>query len=68
MNEDKCPLLYTDDIETIPVDEADDIASVVQAMHLLLARHNHVRRSAYPVSSAWRRQQTEVKSEMSPSG
>lgn len=39
MNDDKCPLLYTDDIEAIPVDEADDIAEIVQAMQVLLARH-----------------------------
>ena len=39
MNDDKCPLLYTDNIEAIPVDEADDIAGIVQAMQFLLARH-----------------------------
>ncbi|MBC7965193.1 MAG: catalase family protein [Fuerstia sp.] len=39
MDDDKCPLLYTDDIETIPVDEAEDIQRVVKAMQVLLARH-----------------------------
>jgi hypothetical protein len=38
MTYDKCPLAYTDDIETIPADEADDIRRVVQAMELILAR------------------------------
>jgi hypothetical protein len=32
------PLLYADDVETIPPDEADDIQRVVQALELLLAR------------------------------
>ncbi len=32
------PLPYTDDVETIPADEADDIERVVQAMELILAR------------------------------
>ncbi len=32
------PLPYTDDVETIPADEAKDIERVVQAMKLLLAR------------------------------
>ena len=32
------PLLYTDDVETIPADEADDIEQVVRAMELMLAR------------------------------
>ncbi len=39
MKNDKLPLLYTDDIEATPVDEADDIQRVVQATQLLLARH-----------------------------
>ncbi|MBC8116125.1 MAG: catalase, partial [Candidatus Saccharimonas sp.] len=39
MKNDKCPLLYTDDTESIPVDEADDIRRVVQATQSLLARH-----------------------------
>ena len=33
------PLLYTDAVETIPLDEAKDIERVVQATKLLLARH-----------------------------
>jgi len=32
------PLLYADDVETIPVDEVDDIQRVVQALELILAR------------------------------
>lgn len=32
------PLPYTQDVETVPVDEADDIQSVVRALELLLAR------------------------------
>ena len=32
------PLPYTDDVETIPADEADDIQRVIQAMELILAR------------------------------
>ncbi|MCE9551822.1 MAG: catalase family protein [Planctomycetes bacterium] len=32
------PLPYTDDVETIPADEADDIQRVVQALKLILAR------------------------------
>src|SRR5450432_4092043 len=32
------PLPYTDNAETIPVDEADDIQRVVQALELILAR------------------------------
>jgi len=32
------PLPYTDGIETIPVDEADDIRRVVEALELILAR------------------------------
>lgn len=32
------PLPYADDVEAIPVDEADDIQRVVQALELLLAR------------------------------
>ena len=32
------PLPYSDDVETIPADEAKDIERVVQAMKLLLAR------------------------------
>ena len=39
MKVDQSPLLYSDDIETIPLDEADDIARVLQAMQFLLARH-----------------------------
>src|SRR5689334_7643830 len=31
-------LPYTDDVETIPTDEADDIQRVVQALELILAR------------------------------
>lgn len=33
------PLPYTDDVETIPADEANDIERVVQAMKLLLSRN-----------------------------
>ena len=33
------PLLYTDDVEAIPLDEAQDIERVVQATRSLLARH-----------------------------
>ena len=40
MDDDKCPLLYTDDIETIPVDEADDIARIVAAKQKFLSRHH----------------------------
>ena len=92
------PLPYTDDVETIPADEAKDIERVVQAVKLLrspdeqsgptqdflmikyqnlafnvwhaLAVHrplggiNRVRRLAYPVSSAWRRQQAGVTLEL----
>ena len=32
------PLPYADDVETIPVDEAEDIQRVVQALELILAR------------------------------
>jgi hypothetical protein len=32
------PLPYTDDIETISVDEAEDIQRVIEAMGLILAR------------------------------
>jgi hypothetical protein len=32
------PLLYADDVETIPADEGDDIQRVVQALELILAR------------------------------
>ena len=32
------PLPYSDDVETIPADEADDIQRVVQALELILAR------------------------------
>ena len=32
------PLLYADDVETIPADEAEDIQRVVQALELILAR------------------------------
>jgi hypothetical protein len=32
------PLSYTDDVETIPADEADDIQRVIQAMEMILAR------------------------------
>jgi catalase len=32
------PLLYADDVETIPADEADDIQRVLQALELILAR------------------------------
>jgi len=32
------PLPYADDVETIPVDEADDIQRVVQALELILTR------------------------------
>jgi len=32
------PLPYTDDVETIPVDEAEDIQRVIEAMELILAR------------------------------
>ena len=39
MTTDKFPLLFTDDVEAIPLDEADDIEHVVQATKLLLARH-----------------------------
>jgi catalase len=39
MIHDQSPLPYTDDIETIPADEADDIERVVEATKLLLARH-----------------------------
>ena len=78
------PLPYTDDVETIPADEADDLLLSRQENALLrqrddyqnlafnvwhaLAAHrplggiNRVRRWAYPVSSAWRRQQTRMKS------
>lgn len=35
---DTLPLPYTDDIEAIPVDEADDIERVIEATKLLLAR------------------------------
>ncbi len=33
------PLPYTDDVETIPADEAGDIQWVVQALELLLDLH-----------------------------
>ena len=39
MTTDKWPLLYTDEVEVIPLDEAEDIERVVQATKLLLARH-----------------------------
>jgi hypothetical protein len=39
MIHDQSPLPYSDDIETIPADEADDIERVVEATKLLLARH-----------------------------
>ena len=32
------PLPYTDDVETIPADEADDIQRVTQALELILSR------------------------------
>ena len=32
------PLPYADDVETIPVDEADDIQRVIQALEVILAR------------------------------
>ena len=32
------PLPYTDEVETIPTDEADDIQRVVQAIQMILAR------------------------------
>src|SRR5690348_16497853 len=32
------PLLYADDVETIPADEGDDIQRVVQALELILTR------------------------------
>jgi len=38
MNHDKSPLLYADNSETIPADEADDIERVIEATRLLLAR------------------------------
>ena len=38
MINDKPPLLYTDDVETIPADEAENIQRVVHALGLLLAR------------------------------
>lgn len=39
MKDDQTPLLYSDDIETVPLDEADDITRIVEAMQKLLARH-----------------------------
>lgn len=38
MTNAKRPLPYTDDVETIPVDEEDDIQRVVDALKLILAR------------------------------
>ena len=38
MSKTNRPLPYTDDVETIPADEADDIQRVIQAMELILAR------------------------------
>lgn len=38
MQNGKRPLPYTDDVESIPADEADDIQRVIQAMKLVLAR------------------------------
>ena len=38
MNNAKLPLLYTNDLETIPADEADDIQRVVDALESILAR------------------------------
>lgn len=38
MNNANQPLPYTDAIETIPDDEADDIQRVVEAVKLILAR------------------------------
>lgn len=38
MNNANIPLLYADNVETIPADEADDIQRVVQALELILTR------------------------------
>ena len=38
MTNSNLPLLYAEDVETIPADEADDIQRVVQALELILAR------------------------------
>lgn len=38
MNNTNLPLPYTDDLETIPADEADDIQRVVDALESILAR------------------------------
>ena len=38
MTDTNRPISYTDDVETIPADEADDIKQVVRAMELMLAR------------------------------
>jgi hypothetical protein len=38
MTDTHSPLPYTDDVETIPVDEAEDIQRVIEAMELILAR------------------------------
>ena len=53
------PLRYTDDVETIPVDEAEEIQRVIEAMGLILARSQaktgqfradvHVKTHGYPV-------------------
>src|SRR5512141_1496597 len=38
MNNANQPIPYTDDLETIPADEADDIQRVLQALELILSR------------------------------
>ena len=38
MTETNWPLPYADDVETIPVDETEDIQRVIQALELILAR------------------------------
>ena len=38
MTDPNRPLPYADDVETIPVDEAEDIQQVIQALELILAR------------------------------
>ncbi len=38
MTDTQRPLLYSDDVKTIPVDEAEDIQRVVQSLKLILTR------------------------------